>query len=578
MTETIQKSKSEGRAWRWFAVLLVTAILLGAIHWVRQHPYGIHSDEAFYINEAQIDLQLFHVGGLVHLVRWVLHSDGSRPPAYRLIVFPFVALFGYHTTLVRLVTLACFAISAWFIYLTTKRLAGPTAGAIAALVFCLSPDILAGSIFFSTEGPLYLAVAATLYFLSFYWSDAKEPSLNWLGLGLALGLGLLSKTTFPFIAGPVFLFSLFTIYRYRRGLPGWGSMVKAGALGFVVAAPWWFKNFRPAFAYAMFTSRGFLPRYTLGPHSSLSTWTRWISSVFEAFIGPGASIVILLLIVAYFTRAIARTNGRLSAVQRTALFACACTGLPLVLAQLFGTDYLLRHISAAGIPLAISVGVLAGAAGWVRSRAAMAISGLLFFAQVVMLFFPLVFPNQHPVDPGLLNGFPPWRVMIRFEQWDWQPLRELSDSCGIPTPGVSDVGNGRVFNGQTENSWSNPIGSPKISFLGNGRAFNGSQIQYPWIDQRVPAPDLTWLWRYEDGQIDWQHVMNSAAQSDIVVTAPNYIGQATDKNDVDNQNNVEFARRLSEDPRFQGPFRFTMGNLDPVEVDAFVKKSLSCHR
>jgi hypothetical protein len=182
---------------------------------------------------------------------------------------------------------------------------------------------------------------------------------------------------------------------------------------------------------------------------------------------------------------------------------------------------------------------------------------------------------MHTLDPGSFNGLP-WRVMMRYEQWDWKPVWDISNSCDIGTPRILFV-KGQGFNGQVQYGWNNPIGKPRISYLGNGRAFNGSQIQYPWLAQGLPPPDVTWLWRYEDGPIDWQTVLNLVDRSDLAITAPHYVGQVTDLQNVDNQYNEEFATRLSHDPRFQGPIRLEMGQLDPVKVLVFLKKSLVCH-
>jgi hypothetical protein len=101
-------------------------------------------------------------------------------------------------------------------------------------------------------------------------------------------------------------------------------------------------------------------------------------------------------------------------------------------------------------------------------------------------------------------------------------------------------------------------------------------MQYPWLQQGLTFPDVTWLWRYEDGPIDWQKVMDSAAKSDLVLTAPHYIGQITDRQDTDNQHNAEFAERLAQDPRFLPPLHLLMGQLDPVEVLVFRKSNLVC--
>jgi hypothetical protein len=128
------------------------------------------------------------------------------------------------------------------------------------------------------------------------------------------------------------------------------------------------------------------------------------------------------------------------------------------------------------------------------------------------------------------------------------------------------------------------VDSPKISYLGGGREFNPPAIQYPWVAavastrlSKFHFPDVTWLWRYEDGPVGWQKVMASAGQSDIVITAPHYIGEVKYKEDQDNRNNSEFADRLSVDPRFQAPIRFQVGRFEPIDVAVFVKRTLVCH-
>jgi hypothetical protein len=70
--------------------------------------------------------------------------------------------------------------------------------------------------------------------------------------------------------------------------------------------------------------------------------------------------------------------------------------------------------------------------------------------------------------------------------------------------------------------------------------------------------------------------MDSADESDIVMTAPHYGGELRYKENLDNQYNAEFADRLSWDPRFRGPIRVEMGRFDPIEIDLFLKTTLVC--
>ena len=76
--------------------------------------------------------------------------------------------------------------------------------------------------------------------------------------------------------------------------------------------------------------------------------------------------------------------------------------------------------------------------------------------------------------------------------------------------------------------------------------------------------------------MDWQKMMDSAGQNDVVLTAPHYDGGLQNKGDLDNQHNAELADRLSRDPRFRGPIRIEMGSFEPIEFDIFVKKTVLC--
>jgi len=208
--------------------------------------------------------------------------------------------------------------------------------------------------------------------------------------------------------------------------------------------------------------------------------------------------------------------------------------------------------------LAVGVGILAGTSGWTRSRIALSVSAILICTQLIMLIFPVVHPNKEPVDLGFINGALPWRTMSRFDQWDWRPVLNLADRCGADTPA--------------------------ISFFGGGRNLNPPQIQFPWVVRatstramKLAIPNVTWLWRSEEGSVDWQAVMDLAHQSDMVITAPRFVGEVKGMEDPDNLHNAEFEARLAKDPGFQGPFRFEMGRFQPIDVDVFVKKSLSCH-
>jgi hypothetical protein len=525
-------------------------LLVASVRWILDHPYGVHADEIYYLNQVLADIRGLHdifQNGIRHTVASIfLHADPAKPPAYRLIALPVLVSFGYHTATARFVSLVLSGLSAWFLYLTAARLANRAAGALAVLLFLASPEVLAESVFFSTEAPLFLAVSAMFYFLVDSWRARTNSPRNWTGLGLAVGLGLLSKASFVVIALPVLTLALVASHWKWLAAPSVPSLFKSGIVGVLIAGPWWISNFRPTLEYAHWVT--IQDRITLG-RPSFATFGRWLDTVFLGLVGPGLSILLVLIGGAWLLSTWKRPTTR--KVTRTAvLIGCTLAILPLAAVQLSGTNHLLRYMAPAMIPLALLAGVLSHETGWFGSPWARVASMILIGAQTLMLVYPVVFPNTHALDPGLPTGGLPWRTMIRFDQWDWTPVKQISRDCGLTTP--------------------------RISFLGNGRSFNWSQIRYAWFVEGQNPPEVTWLWQYEKPPLNWRDVMVSIGESDIVVTAPNYIGQLTDRQDTDNRYNAEFAQRLYGDKRFRGPIRLQMGRFESVEVLVFVKSTLAC--
>ncbi len=548
--------KTGARFWLIFALTTFAVIVGAAIIWSLRHPYGTSWDEALYLNEAQIDGQRLQHWMLIRLAGRILIKSFGRPPAYRVFALPLVGLFGFHTALVRLISLICFALSSLLVYLAAQRIGSSAGGGFAALVFCLSPIVIRASMWFSTEGPLYLATAAMLYFVIRIWFDNPRHWSNWVSLGTAVGIGLLAKASFLAILLPLLVLWLVVERREDLGIPSLAKQWKAAVVALLIAAPWWMLNFKLATSTIQ-EARGFTAN-SLGPPSPV-TWLRWLWTVVQSLLGYGLTIVIALVVIAAFRQVIVKKAVVLDSHRKLALWLCTCAGIPLVLAQLTGRNELLRHISPAVIPLAIAVGALAAWTGWATAKVPMMVSGVLFCSQLALIVAPIFFPNNHPVKSGPANGQYPWRVMALVDQWDWTPIFEISRRCGAA--------------------------SPKISYLGSGVAFDPPQIERPWAAEAAstalttfPYPEVTRLWRDEEGPINWQEVMAAADASDIVITVPRYPGEIEDSSsNLNNQYNSEFTDHLSRDPHFRQPIQLSMGRFDPVEVLAFVNVNLVCH-
>ena len=86
-------------------------------------------------------------------------------------------------------------------------------------------------------------------------------------------------------------------------------------------------------------------------------------------------------------------------------------------------------------------------------------------------------------------------------------------------------------------------------------------MSYPWIRRGRTVHD-SWLWRFEQGPIDWDRIGREVSTADVVVTAPGYTGDPDDKEPLDNQHNAELVSRLETLFAFEPPTELRLGRFD----------------
>ena len=147
-------------------------------------------EEAYYWNYAQH----LDIGYLDH------------PPMVAWIIRAFTALLGNGEFAVRAGAFLCWLATAGFTWrLTQEALGRPAAYRALALVAALPVYFFFG-LFMSPDAPLAACWAAALYFM--HRVVAKDDARAWLWLGVALGLGMISKYTIVLLAGAIGLFLL----------------------------------------------------------------------------------------------------------------------------------------------------------------------------------------------------------------------------------------------------------------------------------------------------------------------------------------------------------------------------------
>ena len=535
MTRQMKDSSSLGKYWIGVTLLIIIVIFAASLLWIKAHPFPIGWDEAEYFNLLHYDRTAFCKGGILGAVKTLLFKDRSRPAAYRIFALPISLLCEADPKIIRLLSLLFGGISLLFIYLSGKTIAGFKAGALATLLVSLCPTIILASMRFGTEFPLYLAVSAMMYFLFRNIREKEIKFFNWMGLGLALGLGAWAKTSFLLIAGPVMILALILSYLQIMKHPAPHVLWRAIGLGSVVALPWWLPNGLHTLWFAFKSSR--YARHTLGPPLSISTWGKWFMAFIQTGVGPAIAIILLLIIIgAFFLK---KNNPTFSKEQKIALCLCFAGSLPFFIKHLLGMNHNIRLLSPALIPFALGMAIIAEIKGVVmRGKFFIFFLLLLFSFQLFITFLPAIQIDVYSQEKDFV-GKGPGQVMKKWEQWNWEELRKLCKALHL--------------------------NNPSIAHLGYGAAFNPPQIQYPWIKHNEPV-SVTWLWRHEMGAIEWGKIMEQVEDFDIVLTAPHYQGDSADKQPIDNAHNQEFIKKLQNNPHFSRPVSLYLGELKQIEI------------
>jgi 4-amino-4-deoxy-L-arabinose transferase-like glycosyltransferase len=533
--------------WIALAFLTLSTISIAAVFWIFAHSYGTNWDETQSINRVYRDAQSFQRGGVLELIRVLLREDRSRPSAFRILVLPVTLFFGVSPTILRILSLMFLWVTFLFTYLAGKRIAGSMAGGFTVAFLAICPILIEANMRFYVDYPLYLAIAAMLYFLFLDWNSDQPVAYSWMGLGIAMGLGGLAKPTIVFIAAPIMLLTLLLSWRRIIIRPSPISVVKASGLAFVVMLPWWVFNFKLALTKAFSSGRFF--RHSLGPKGSVETLVKWLYVFAQSMLGPALTLLTLAILITFVVK-LSRKRIKLDVTTSTAIAVCLAGALPLLIVAAFGTNHNVRLIAPTLFPLALAIGIIATATRWTTSRSLAAISAAIVGFQLTIIISSSSgeqrYHSGEAADQKLLWGNPT-TVMLKAKQWDWSKLRKLCQDHQIP--------------------------QPSIAYLGNTGTFNIPQITYPWIEAKEEIV-VTWLWNYEKGLINWDTVMKSVDSSDVVLTIPGLVGNPIDKQYLDNQHNADLLQRLQNNPQFSQPVVLQMEPSEAAQVLVFFRKHL----
>jgi dolichol-phosphate mannosyltransferase len=175
---------------RWRLAAVAVAVYALLLRLVYMRSLNLIPEEAYYWNYAQ------------HLDYGYL----DHPPMVAWTIWFMTLIFGTSEFSVRAGALLFWCIGAVFVFKLAQNLYGKTAAFVSILLYSSLPVYFATGFLMMPDAPLTAAWAAALYFSERALLARQERA--WLGVGLSLGLGLLSKYSIALLGPAILLFLL----------------------------------------------------------------------------------------------------------------------------------------------------------------------------------------------------------------------------------------------------------------------------------------------------------------------------------------------------------------------------------
>ena len=202
---------------RWRVIAL---IVLGYVIFLRLVFLGtlnLLPEEAYYWNYAQ-HLEISYL---------------DHPPMVAWMIWMATKLGGNTEFAVRIGASLSWLVAAFFCFRLTRNLYGETAAFVALMMFCTLPFFFATGLLMTPDAPLTAAWSGALFFLE--RAIVGERRAAWLGVGLCMGFGMLSKYTIALLGPATLLF-----FSLDPGLRRWLTQpwpYVAGAIAMAVFSP-----------------------------------------------------------------------------------------------------------------------------------------------------------------------------------------------------------------------------------------------------------------------------------------------------------------------------------------------------
>jgi len=272
-----------------------------------KEPSGV--DNAQYLAHSIRLYQTLNMEGVVSFGKLFFFGGPSKAPLVMIMPLPFYYLLGTDMITAQLVHVICFILIAFLLF-RIGQLNGTNVGFFSVIIFSVIPWVFFHARIFLTELPLTLFVVWTIYLLL----QPLRPKLEIL-LGIAIGLGLMTKVSYPvFVAGPfiLWIFNRWSQDGYAKTI--W-SLAKIGAIAFLIFGPWYILNFKRLIDYSWYAIT-YEPG-SMGPIFSIKTILYFWKRLFWDHFGVYLSVLLIIAIIGWLQM---RKNGAEGDEQRKKLY------------------------------------------------------------------------------------------------------------------------------------------------------------------------------------------------------------------------------------------------------------------
>lgn len=302
-------------------------------------------DDAIYLNGSLSMYDALTERGIVAFARESVKVMRAKPPLIAIVPAPLYLVLGRDPRAARLVNLVFLFLTLAAVYCITRRYGGDSAALLAVYVAGTMPMVYGLSRWFLTECAVTAMVCVCLWLLVDIDRDYRIRKV--ILLGVACGLGLLAKASFPlYVTIPLVFFA------WTGRAAGKRMNLAAFALPVILlAAPWYAFNYSSALQTAMIAGTPETAHvYGWGNILSVGSAGEWLLNLANA--GP----VLYCLLLAILLLARVRSAG---GPARKGLLLCGLWALPILFLGL--SHYRDVRWAAPLFPaLAVGIGILLG--------------------------------------------------------------------------------------------------------------------------------------------------------------------------------------------------------------------------